>query len=110
MIEWFRDKKQLITENSKIRNGKKEIEKKYNELLEEIDSIQKKYINILEQKSDQFDLYIKYQNQCVDLAAEKKELKKQLADKTEECSVLSEENEKLTKKITKNSKKKVDKK
>ena len=101
MFDYLKDKKQLIDENSKIKKGKESIENKINLILEDLDDIQKKYINILEQKSEQFDLYIKYQNQCDELTKEKRELKKQLAETNEICNSLTESNESLIKQIEK---------
>lgn len=96
-INWFKDKKTLIDENMKIRKGKYDVEQKYNEMLEDLDIIEKKYIDILEQKSERFDLYIKYENQCVELARERRELKKDLALAQEEITRLSNEITKLEK-------------
>lgn len=101
IIDWFKDKKQLIDENSKIKKGKESVENKFNLMLEDLDDIQKKYINILEQKSEQFDLYIKYQNQCDELTKEKRELKKQLAETNEICNSLTDSNDNLTKQVEK---------
>ncbi len=110
--DWFKEKEQLISENTKIRKSKKNIEEKYNKLLEEKDELNSKYIYLLEQKSEQFDLYVKYQNQCVDLATEKRELKKQLADSNISCNSLLKDNqeyeltiEKLERKIKRMEKK-----
>ena len=94
---WFKDKNTLIDENMKIRKGKHEVEQKLNEMLEDIHTIEKKYVDILEQKSTQFDLYVKYQNQCVELARERRELKKDLALAQEEITRLSSEITKLEK-------------
>ena len=105
LIDWFKNKKQLIDENSKIRKGKENVECKLRKLLEQLDEMQKKYINILEEKSGQFDLYIKYQNQCENLIKEKKELKKQFAEKNEKYNLLNESNDLLTKQNEKLSRK-----
>ena len=96
-INWFKEKRTLIDENMKIRKGKYDIEQKFNAMLEDIHIIENKYTEILEQKSTQFDLYVKYQNQCVELARERRELKKDLALAQEEITRLTNENEKLTK-------------
>lgn len=95
----IKEKGQLIDENMKIRKGKYDVEQKYNQLLEDIDDIQKKYTCLLEQKSEQFDLYIKYQQQCEELSKGKKELKKQLAETNEMCNSLTDVNHEMTIKI-----------
>lgn len=96
-INWFKDKKTLIDENMKIRKGKYDIEQKFNEMLEDLHTIENKYVSVLEQKSEGFDLYVKYQNQCVELARERRELKKDLALTQEEITRLSNEITKLGK-------------
>lgn len=101
LIDWFKEKKQLIDENYKIKKGKKTIEEKYNQILDDLDEIQKKYINILEEKSEKFDLYINYQTQCEELTKDKKELKKQLADSTTIINSLKTDNEEIQKKYEK---------
>ena len=57
-IDWFKNKKQLIDENAKIKKGKENIESKFNQMLEDLDEIKSKYINLLEQKSEKFDLIV----------------------------------------------------
>lgn len=91
----------LIDENAKIRKGKREVEDKYNQMLEDIEMIQKKYTSLLEEKSEHFDLYIKYQQQCEELAKEKRNLKKQLAETNEMCNSLTEINEEMSDTIEK---------
>ena len=97
--EKFKDEEELEVE--KIKKGKMQIEEKYHLLLEDMDSLSSKYISLLEQKSERFDLYVDYQNQCADLLKEKKELKKQLAESTETCRTLTECNEELLKQVEK---------
>lgn len=77
----FKFDKDLLHENSKMRRSKKQIESDYTELKD-------KYIELLEWKSEQFDLYINYQNQCEILMIEKKDLKKQVAEMNENCNSL----------------------
>ena len=84
LFDWFNNKNSLINENSKIKKGKKEIEQKYNNLLECLEEVNKKYVNLLEQKSEQFDLYVKYQKLCEEFSKDKKDLKKQLAETQKE--------------------------
>lgn len=100
-ISKIKDNFNLAKENIKIRKGKKQIEEKYNQMLEQVDEIQKKYTELLEQKGESFDLYIKYQKMCEDMAKERRELKKQLALSNEECNALNEKNDELTKQIKK---------
>lgn len=105
---WFKDKNTLIDENMEIRKGKHKVEQKLNEMLETVDEIQSKYIAILEQKSEQFDLYVKYQEQCLELAKDRRELKRDLALSREEVTRLSkiiEEQEKNNKKLERKVKK-----
>lgn len=90
----FKSDKDLLNENSKMRRSKKQVESDYTELKD-------KYIELLEWKSEQFDLYINYQNQCETLMIEKRDLKKQLAEMNEKCHSLTESNEELTKQIEK---------
>lgn len=97
LIDNFKENRELIKENSKIRKGKHNIEQKYNQALEDMDTIKKKYIDLLENKSEQFDLYISYQKQCDELAKEKRELKKQLAEANEMCNSLTDINDELSK-------------
>ncbi len=99
--DWFKEKNKLVDENMKIRKGKFDIEQKYNQMLEDMNEISVKYTNLLEQKSEQFDLYVKYQNQCFELTVEKKDLKKQLAETNEMCNSLTECNTDLTKQVEK---------
>lgn len=101
LLDNFKEKKLLIDENAKIRKGKRDVEDKYNQMLEDIDIIQKKYTSLLEEKSDHFDLYIKYQQQCEDLSKEKRSLKKQLAETNEMCNSLTKINDEMTKTIEK---------
>lgn len=96
-INWFKEKNTLIDENMKIRKSKHEVEQKINEMLEDLHTIEKKYVSVLEQKSEGFDLYVKYQNQCIELARERRELKRDLALAQEEIARLTNENEKLEK-------------
>lgn len=107
-INWFKEKNTLIDENMEIRKGKHKVEQKLNEMLETVDEIQNKYIAILEQKSEQFDLYVKYQEQCLELAKDRRELKRDLALSREEVTRLSkiiEEQEKNNKKLERKVKK-----
>ena len=90
IFDLFKDKIKLATENMNMRKSKFEVEQERNKLNEELAEIQTKYIELLEAKSNQFDLYVKYQNQCVELANEKRELKKQCAE-TKEALTSSEE-------------------
>lgn len=99
ILDWFKEKEQLIDENMKIRKGKFDIEQRYNTMLNDMEIIQQKYIDLLEKKSEQFNLYIKYQNQCDDLAKEKRELKKHLAETNELCNSLTDSNNNLTKQV-----------
>ena len=104
-IEWFKDKNKLIIENSKMRKGKKDVEKKYEEALEHLENITLKYVGLLEQKSEAFDLYIKYEHQCAELTTERRELRKELAEKSEQNSALELENSQLKSKLDKAKKK-----
>lgn len=101
IVDVFKEKWQIIDENMKMRKGKFETEQKLIDKGRELEEINKKYINLLEEKSEQFDLYVKYQEQCVSYANEKRELKKQLAESNEKCTMLSLQNEELIKKIDK---------
>jgi len=98
-IDWFKSRSTLINENMKISKGKFKAENKLKEVTDKLANISIKYVDLLEQKSEQFNLYIKYQNQCVELATEKKELKKQLAISNETCDELTKKIEKLERKI-----------
>lgn len=90
IIDWFKSKSKLIDENLKIRRGKSEVEQKFNSMLEDMDDVQKKYTAILEKKCEQFDLYVKYQDKCVELANDKRDLKRQVAQLIEENNQLKE--------------------
>lgn len=104
ILNLFRDNEKLENENTKMRFGKKQVERRYNELNE-------KYVELLEWKSEQFDLYLDYQKRCEELTKEKRDLKRQLADTTEELKVqtdhvsilegkLNKTKQKATKKVT----------
>ncbi len=101
IVDVFKEKWQIVDENMKMRKGKFETEQKLIDKGRELEEINKKYINLLEEKSEQFDLYVKYQEQCVSYANEKRELKKQLAESNEKCTMLSLQSEELIKKIDK---------
>ena len=101
IVDVFKEKWQIVDENMKMRKGKFEVEQKLIDKDKELEELNKKYINLLEEKSEQFDLYVKYQEQCVSYANDKRELKKQLAESTEKCTMLSLQNEELIKKIDK---------
>ena len=98
LIDWFKSKNKLIVENNIIKKSKKNVEEKYSLLFEKYSEISNKYINLLEEKSQQFDLYIKYQKLCEELSKDKKELKKQLAETQEECNSLITIKDELNKK------------
>lgn len=101
LVDVFKEKWQIADENMKMRKGKFEVEQKLIDKDKELEELNKKYINLLEEKSEQFDLYVKYQEQCVSYANDKRELKKQLAESNEKCTMLSLQNEELIKKIDK---------
>lgn len=73
---------------NKIKNAKRNLEEKYEEL-------QIKYTNLLEEKSEKFDLYIYYQNQYEKELKERKELKKALAVANEKLATADDQIEKL---------------
>lgn len=100
-IDWFKDKAKLINENDKMRKGKNAIELKMTTLQSDYTDMSKKYVAYLEQKSEKFDLYIKYQEQCEKLAEERRELRKQLAEANEKCTSLGDTNIEFAKKIEK---------
>ena len=101
LFDYLKDKQQLVDENLKLRRAKHQVEQDIDSLNKDVLEISNKYISLLEQKSDQFDLYVKYQKQCEDLSKEKKEIKKQLAESEEICNSLISKNEDLTKTINK---------
>lgn len=94
ILDIFKENMGLVKENSKMRISKKQIEYA-------LSDIQQKYINLLEWKSNQFDLYLKYQEQCEELIKDKKDLKKQLAETNEICNSVTDNNEILKKQIDK---------
>lgn len=99
--DWFKDKFNLANQNGKIRKSKKKIERKYNNLVEEMSELTSKYIDLLEQKSTSFDLYLNYKNQCEELTKEKREFKRQNALLTETVNSQEEELLELYKKVEK---------
>lgn len=101
LFDYFKDQEDIINEKNTICKNKKKTEKKFNQMLEDLNDITTKYTELLEQKSEQFDLYIKYQKQCEELTKEKRSLKKQLAETNEMCNSLTETNEKMSKTIEK---------
>lgn len=101
ILNYFKENIELLKENTRMRRGKKEVEIAYSD-------IQQKYINLLEWKSEQYDLYLKYQEQCEELIKDKRDLKKQFAEANEMINSLTNiktelENqiEKLEKKVKK---------
>lgn len=101
IFDWFKEKQTLIEENMEIRKGKFVVEQKLSEIVSRNEETTNKYIDLLEQKCEGFDLYVKYQNQCLELSNEKRELKKQLAETNEICNSLTDSNYTLTKKVEK---------
>lgn len=101
LFDYFKNQEEVINERNTICKNKKKTEKKFNQMLEDLNDITTKYTELLEQKSEQFDLYIKYQKQCEDLAKEKRSLKKQLAETNEMCNLLTSNNEEMSEKIDK---------
>lgn len=101
----FSEKNKLINENMKIRKGKFEVEQKFNDILLDLDLLKDKYIDLLEKKSAQFDLYIKYQNQCLELSNEKRDLRKKCAELKEEILIKNEQIKFLQSEVEKNSQK-----
>lgn len=99
ILEYFKDQEDIINEKNAICKNKKKTEKKFNQMLEDLNDITTKYTELLEQKSEQFDLYVKYQKQCEDLAKEKRSLKKQLAETNEKCNSLTDINAELAEKL-----------
>lgn len=89
LIDWFKEKKELVDENSKIRKAKNVIENNLSTMQQNYNEISTKYIKMLEQKSEKFDLYLEYQEKCIELTNEKKELKKELAGNSETINELN---------------------
>ena len=83
ILDIFKENMGLVKENSKMRISKKQIEYA-------LSDIQQKYINLLEWKSNQFDLYLTYQEQCENLIKDKRDLKKQLAETNEICNSVTD--------------------
>ena len=81
ILNYFKENIELLKENARMRRSKKEVEIAYSD-------IQQRYINLLEWKSEQHDLYLKYQQQCEELIKDKKDLKKQLAEEYEKNNSL----------------------
>lgn len=101
MSDWFKEKINLASQNNKIRRNKKQLEKKYILVIDEMSELNSKYIALLEEKSQKFDLYINYKTQCEELVKEKRELKRQNALLAETINSQEEEILKLSKKIKK---------
>lgn len=89
IIDWFKDRTSLINENLKIRKAKNVVENNLSTMQQNFNKISTKYIKMLEQKSEKFDLYLEYQEKCVELTNEKKELKKELASNLENINELN---------------------
>ena len=79
------DRIKLVGENEKIRRNKKRIEQEFAEYKESMNDLKDKYIALLEEKANGFDKYIHYEQKCIKLANEKRELKKELALANEKC-------------------------
>ena len=70
----------LVGENEKIRRSKKSVERQLEESLLANSEIKDKYIALLEEKCDGFDKYLHYEQECVKLSEEKRQLKKENAE------------------------------
>lgn len=73
------DRIALANENEKIRQSKKNLECEFREYKDNTQELKDKYIALLEEKTKGFDLYIKYEEKCVEFANKNRELKKELA-------------------------------
>lgn len=104
-FEYLKEKNKLIEENMEIRKQKHYIEQKFNMLNNNLNEITNKYIKLLEQKAEQFDLYVKYQNECIEYATKNREYKKEIATLKEQVKSVIEENNDLKIKLEKTSKK-----
>ena len=104
--EWFKEKFDLVNQNRIMRTSKKQLEKKYTKVIDEINELNSKYISLLEEKSEKFDLYLYYKSQCEELVKERRELKRQNALLTETVNSQEQEILKLSKKTkSKNNRK-----
>lgn len=90
IIDWFKDKKKLIDENSTIRKAKNTVENKMLALKTDLNDISAKYTKLLEEKSEKFDLYVKYQNECVEFSNKIREQKKEIATLKEQLKLNTE--------------------
>lgn len=97
--EWFKEKFDLVNQNRIMRTSKKQLEKKYTKVIDEINELNSKYISLLEEKSEKFDLYLHYKTQCEEFVKERRELKRQNALLTETVNSQEQEILKLSKKI-----------
>lgn len=80
----------LTEKNIETRKVKKQVEQIIDSLNENLLEISTKYIKLLEQKSEQFDLYVKYRDECVEFANKNKEQKKEIALLKEEIKKIKE--------------------
>jgi len=107
-LERFKDNKEIAEENSRIRRGKKAVERELLETEEKLEEITDKYILLLEEKGEGFNQYIHYHDLCVELNDTVKKNKKEMADLKNEIkqltSIISEKDEIITK-IEKENKK-----
>lgn len=71
---------ELIGENEKIKKNKKAIEKELQEEKLKNEELKNKYIELLEEKANGFDKYIHYEEECIKLAEEKRQMKKEIAE------------------------------
>ena len=90
--KWYKNKRELVEENMKLRTEclKKEVDNEENR------EIMEKYILLLEKNADKLNILEEYYNRCALLTLEKKELKREIASLTEECKLLKNKNEELT--------------
>ncbi len=87
----------LAKENDTIQEEKNQAELKIQSLKSQIVEIQSRYLKILELKSEQFDLYLKYQTQCEEMQKEKREFKKEIAQLKEQLTEMENKNNELEK-------------
>ena len=83
MFNFFRrsqDIDDLERENRAIRRGKKQVEKDLDASNTQYIALMEKYNALLEEKSEGFDKYLLYHDQCADLQEKIRDYKKEVAD------------------------------
>ena len=97
ILNYFREKNQVIGELERVKKGKRQVEEKFDEMIIETDETNKKYTLQLEKNNALYE-------EKAELFYKVKELKKELAEAKELIKVLQEKDKQNERKIKRLSK------